>query len=136
MTPLAFFLIKLLRNFVRNTMKEYAPEGALLRKPGGKSKIARKSLKIVGPWQEIHADGHEKLDSKALMMGPVGIGIYGFRQHVGFIQYLKVVPNARSSAVVGHLYLDMIEDAGYGEYIFYYLFTAEFDILAQLLPFR
>ncbi|THU97341.1 hypothetical protein K435DRAFT_819216 [Dendrothele bispora CBS 962.96] len=91
--------IPLPRRKVRAVMKEEYPEGALLQ--------------VVGPGQEMHADGFEKLSAQALDMGGVGIPVYGFRQKVGYLQKYNVVPNARSSAVVGHLYLDMIVEAGY-----------------------
>ncbi|THU86271.1 hypothetical protein K435DRAFT_822181 [Dendrothele bispora CBS 962.96] len=94
------------RRKVREVMKEEYPEGALLRRPGNHNKIPRKKL-------EIHADGHEKLSAQALDMGGVGIPIYGFRQKVGYLQKYNVIPNARSTDVVGHLYLDMIVEAGY-----------------------
>ncbi|KAJ7160199.1 hypothetical protein C8R46DRAFT_1164759 [Mycena filopes] len=70
------------------------------------------SLKAVGPMEEVHCDGHEKLGSKALRMGPVGIAIYGFRDHTGKVLYLTVVPNDRDEDTIGHVYLDFIEATG------------------------
>ncbi|KAJ6614263.1 hypothetical protein B0H10DRAFT_2266519 [Mycena sp. CBHHK59/15] len=65
------------------------------------------------PSYEIHFDGHEKLNFKALRMGPVGIDIYGSRCHSSskMIKFL-VVPNARCSSTVGHYYLDLVEENG------------------------
>ncbi|EEB96558.1 hypothetical protein MPER_04291, partial [Moniliophthora perniciosa FA553] len=102
------------RDFVRQVMKEEDPEGARRRAPGNRfGKIRRGHHLVIGPYQEIHADGHEKFSSKALRMGPVGFDIYGFRQHVGAIQKLVVVPDARHAAAIGHLHLDIIVEAGY-----------------------
>ncbi|KAK1222607.1 hypothetical protein PQX77_014542 [Marasmius sp. AFHP31] len=100
------------RDEIREIMKTFAPEGFLLCRPGRHNSIPRGNLLMLGPWQELHADGHEKLCSSALRMGPVGIGIYGFRQHVGKIELLLVVPDARKADAVGHLHLDVIERNG------------------------
>ncbi|KAJ7331314.1 hypothetical protein DFH08DRAFT_708282, partial [Mycena albidolilacea] len=53
---------------------------------------------------------HEKLNFKALWMGPVGINIYGSRCHSSS-QMVKFMafPNARCSSTVGHYYLDLVE---------------------------
>jgi hypothetical protein len=87
-------------------------EGFDLRFPGAKKKKIRGQLHAVGPWHEIHADGHEKLDHKALKMGPnVSIPIYAFRDKwSGIPLYLVVVPNDRLAAAIGHIYLDMISE--------------------------
>ncbi|KAJ6590245.1 hypothetical protein B0H10DRAFT_1961177 [Mycena sp. CBHHK59/15] len=66
-----------------------------------------------GVFQELHCDGHEKLVSAALKMGPIGISIYGFRDKAsGIVCTLEAVPDARQSVVVGHLYLDLVEEFG------------------------
>ncbi|KAF8174528.1 hypothetical protein K438DRAFT_1609522, partial [Mycena galopus ATCC 62051] len=72
----------------------------------------RGQLKAVGPMEEVHCDGHEKLGSKALRMGPVGIPIYGFRDHIGMVLYPTVVPNDRNEETIGHVYLDFVEVTG------------------------
>ncbi|KAK7001133.1 hypothetical protein R3P38DRAFT_3217284 [Favolaschia claudopus] len=42
----------------------------------------RGALDAIGIFQEIHADGHEKVGEKALRMGAgIGIDIYGMRDH-------------------------------------------------------
>lgn len=70
-----------------------------------------------GVFQEVHCDGHEKLNTKALRMGPVSIDIYGMRCHSsGKLLHYTVVPNARCSSTVGHIYLDFVEKYG-SEYI-------------------
>ncbi|KAJ6517188.1 hypothetical protein C8R47DRAFT_1254494 [Mycena vitilis] len=68
------------RDKVRQVMKDNAPAAAKTRYPGNKEKIFRKNLTAQGVFQEVHCDGHEKLASAALKMGPVGISIYGFRE--------------------------------------------------------
>ncbi|KAJ8089941.1 hypothetical protein PM082_018519 [Marasmius tenuissimus] len=100
------------RDEIRQIMKTFAPEGFILRRPGRHISLPRGKLLQLGPWQELHADGHEKLCSSALRMGPVGIAIYGFRQHVRKIELLVVVPDARKADAVGHLHLDVIEKNG------------------------
>jgi len=96
------------------------PLAAYNRGPHHKAKkIPRAHLILLGPYQEIDCDGHEKLYSQALMLGGVGIGIYGFRQHVGKIEMLVAVPDARRADIVGHLHLDLIEKCGYRESLHY-----------------
>ncbi|KAJ7794607.1 hypothetical protein B0H14DRAFT_2621743 [Mycena olivaceomarginata] len=65
------------------------------------------------PGRRLHFDGHEKLNFKALRMGPVGIDIYGSRCHSSsrMIKFLAV-PNACCSSTVGHYYLDLVEENG------------------------
>ncbi|KAJ6579829.1 hypothetical protein B0H10DRAFT_1835208, partial [Mycena sp. CBHHK59/15] len=64
-------------------------------------------------FQEIHADGHEKLGEKALHMGPgIGIDTYGMRDHIGKILWLTVLPNSHLSDAVGHVFLDMVSAFG------------------------
>ncbi|KAF8153656.1 hypothetical protein K438DRAFT_1622713 [Mycena galopus ATCC 62051] len=84
------------------------------RKPGqGKGPKQRSTLNAIGIFQEIHADGHEKLGEKALHMGPgIGIDTYGMRNHVGKILWLTVLPNSRLSDAVGHVFLDMVSAFG------------------------
>ncbi|KAL0563780.1 hypothetical protein V5O48_018282, partial [Marasmius crinis-equi] len=97
------------RHEVHAIMKMFALEGAALWHPGKRNKISRGQLFMLGPWQELHGDGHEKLSSTALRIGLVGIGIYGFCQHVRKIELLCAVPDARQGDAVGHLHLDVIE---------------------------
>ncbi|THU98282.1 hypothetical protein K435DRAFT_661334 [Dendrothele bispora CBS 962.96] len=102
------------RSTVRSIQKTYeGPAGPLLRAPGMTNRIQRKPLLVLGPGQEMHSDGHEKWTASAIQLGDVSIGVYGFRQHVGHIPYLTVVPDARHADAVGHLHLDMIEACGY-----------------------
>jgi hypothetical protein len=99
---------------VREIMKDNYPHGAEIRFPGKKKLPPRGQLLIGrGVFQEVHCDGHEKLNAKALRMGPVSIDMYGMRCHSsGKVLHMEVVPNARCSSTVGHLYLDFVEKYG------------------------
>jgi hypothetical protein len=70
---------------VRQIMFDNNPDGADIRFPGNKKPIQRGRLTGTGIMEEIHADGHEKLNRKALQMGSVGMDIYAFRDHTGKI---------------------------------------------------
>ncbi|KAJ7908244.1 hypothetical protein B0H13DRAFT_2498450 [Mycena leptocephala] len=101
------------RDAIRQVMKDNAPSGSKTRYPGNKERIVRKNLTAQGVFQELHWDGHEKLSSAALKMGPVGIAIYGSRDKAStIVPCLVAVPDARHSAVVGHIYLDCVEEFG------------------------
>ncbi|KAI0317797.1 hypothetical protein OF83DRAFT_1083382 [Amylostereum chailletii] len=76
------------RDTVRKIMLTHFPNGFQARFPGKKGTITRNVLKSAGPWREISGDGHEKLGALALRM------------------------DCRSSAALGHLYLDFIEAFG------------------------
>ncbi|KAF8214734.1 hypothetical protein K438DRAFT_1749824 [Mycena galopus ATCC 62051] len=67
-------------------------------------------LTNAGVFCELHFDSHEKLNFKALQMGPVGINIYGAHCHSSnkMVKFL-VIPNTCCSSMVGHYYLDLIE---------------------------
>ncbi|KIK55128.1 hypothetical protein GYMLUDRAFT_176144, partial [Collybiopsis luxurians FD-317 M1] len=94
--------------------QEEAPKGAALCDPAGsKQKKIRGHLSGIGINEQCHADGYEKLAKLALHMSSVGIPIYGMRDHVGKIQILCTVPNDRNEHVIGHVYLDFVEENGY-----------------------
>ncbi|KAJ7775955.1 hypothetical protein DFH07DRAFT_766894 [Mycena maculata] len=58
------------------------PDGAEARFPGRRHQTKQRGhLTDTGVYYELHFDGHEKLNFKALRMGPVGINIYGSRCH-------------------------------------------------------
>lgn len=79
----------------------------------GKKDVRRRGLTGHGIFQEHHCDGHEKLGKQALMMGPVGLPIYGIKDHWGMaIVYLRVLPNDRLADAIGHAFLDFVEDYG------------------------
>ncbi|KAJ7067573.1 hypothetical protein C8F01DRAFT_1247932 [Mycena amicta] len=101
------------RDTVRQVQKAIDPEGAEIRFPGRKKpKKKRGQLKAVGIMEEVHCDGHEKLGAIALRLGPVGFGIYGFRDHTGRVLHLDVVPNDRNQITIAHVYLDFVEETG------------------------
>jgi hypothetical protein len=96
-------------------MKVLDPGGGKRRYPskGARGPKKRTPLTDVAVFYEIHLDGHEKLNFKALRMGKASIDIYGGRCHgSGYLVLMDVVPNARCGATCGHLYLDMVESTG------------------------
>ncbi|KAJ7573522.1 hypothetical protein C8J56DRAFT_1066023 [Mycena floridula] len=103
------------RDTCRNIMLANDPDGAEVRYPGRKNaKKVRGHLTGIGVLQEVHADGHEELNWKALRMGMVSLDIYGIRDHCsGRILMNDVVLNAHCRFTVGHLYLDLVERLGY-----------------------
>ncbi|KAJ3978906.1 hypothetical protein F5890DRAFT_1576117 [Lentinula detonsa] len=102
------------RDTIRMIMKDNFPHGAQIRFPGKKVSRPRGLLSPGnGVFQEVHCDGHEKMNAKALRMGSVSIDIYGMRCHAsGKILFEVAVPNARCSSTVGHIYLDLVEKYG------------------------
>ncbi|KAJ6596378.1 hypothetical protein DFH09DRAFT_1244311 [Mycena vulgaris] len=103
--------IKIPRDTVRRLMADIDPDSAETRYPGRRRQSKQRGhLTDTGVYYELHFDGHEKLNFKALRMGPVGIDIYGSRCHSSstMVKFL-VVPNARCSSTVGHYYLDLVE---------------------------
>jgi hypothetical protein len=106
-----------LRDTIHQVMKDNAPGSSKDQYPGNKEKIIRRNLTAQGVFQELHFDGHEKLATAALRMGPIGISVYGAQDKgSGIVPILVAVPDARQSVVVGHIYLDLIEEFG-GQYI-------------------
>ncbi|KAJ7658239.1 hypothetical protein DFH06DRAFT_1472887 [Mycena polygramma] len=106
--------VNLILNTVRRIMADIDPDGAEARFPGRRRQPKKRGhLTDTGIYYEVHFDGHEKLNFKALRMGRVGIDIYGSRCHSSskMIKFL-VVPNARCSSTVGHYYLDLVEENG------------------------
>ncbi|KAJ7091599.1 hypothetical protein C8R44DRAFT_835770 [Mycena epipterygia] len=102
------------RDTVRRIMSDIDPGGAEIWFPGHKRKDKQRGhLTDTGIYYELHFDGHEKLNFKALRMGPVGIDIYGSRCHSSskMVKFL-VVPNARYASTIGHYYLDLVEKHG------------------------
>ncbi|KAJ6474518.1 hypothetical protein DFH09DRAFT_953200 [Mycena vulgaris] len=106
--------IKIPRDTVRRLMADIDPDGAEARFPGRRRQPKQRGhLTDTGIFYEVHFDGHEKLNFKALGMGPVGIDIYGSRCHsTGKMIKFLAVPNARCSSTVGHYYLDTVEKNG------------------------
>ncbi|KAF7325456.1 hypothetical protein MKEN_00393900 [Mycena kentingensis (nom. inval.)] len=101
------------RGLVRQIMQALDPNGAARRFPSKRPPKDRSTLTDSAVYYEVHSDGHEKLNFKALRMGRASIDMYGKRDHgSGAVLLLSVVPNARCGATVGHLYLDMVEARG------------------------
>ena len=81
---------------------------------GSKGAIDRVPLDCLGPWHQLHWDGHEKMGSQALDMGAsVGLPIYaGKDQILSFVPIMHVIPNVRLGNTIGHFFLDAIEENG------------------------
>ncbi|KAG1830987.1 hypothetical protein DFJ58DRAFT_614069, partial [Suillus subalutaceus] len=80
---------------------------------GSKDAIDRVPLDCIGPWHQQHADGHEKLSAQALKMGDVTLPIYAFKdQFSTFVPYMRCLPNVRLSNIIGHVFLDLVEEYG------------------------
>ncbi|PSS38118.1 hypothetical protein PHLCEN_2v25 [Hermanssonia centrifuga] len=100
------------RSIVRQVKQQNEPLAVDARFPGRK-KIPRGHLKCIGPFYEVNCDGHEKLGSLALKMGPVELPIYGMKDKwSSAILHLVVVPNDRLETTIGHVYLDFVESFG------------------------
>ncbi|KAJ6535294.1 hypothetical protein DFH09DRAFT_1249931 [Mycena vulgaris] len=101
------------RDTVREIMHELNPLGAENRFPGKKRKVFRQHLSALGPFHEISSDGHEKLGQQALKMGDIGLPIYGFKDKwTADLLKINVVPNCRTNAAIGHLFLDFLAEQG------------------------
>lgn len=93
-------------------MLEICPEGFDKRFPGFR-RISRSPLTALGPFHETCGDGHDKLNSQALGMGPISMPIYGVKDKWSdYVPHLKLIPNNRTEAAVAHTYLDFIESVG------------------------
>jgi hypothetical protein len=101
------------RDQVTNIMKTYFPDDFVKRFPGKKAiRQNRTAQSSVGPFHELHSDGHEKTSSSALKIGnSLGFSIYGYKDKWSSdILSLKVVPESRTAAIGGHLLLDFINE--------------------------
>ena len=93
----------------RSIMLANDPLGFDIRYRASSKPIKRGVLTTLGLNHEGSADGHEKFSSQALGMGPVGFGIYAFREKLsGRALHAVVVPNVRKASTIGHVYLDMV----------------------------
>jgi len=78
---------------------------------GSKGAIDRIPLDCLGPWHQLHWDGHEKLGAQALDMGDVALPIYaGKDQFSSFVPVMRVIPNDRIAKTIGHFFLDTVEE--------------------------
>jgi hypothetical protein len=105
---------ELSRDVVRGIMHDHFDAGFTLRFPGHKKQlIPRVGLSAMGPFHEICADGHEKLSAQALQMGELALPIYGHKDKwTDTLVMLELIPNSRTAAAVGHLFLDFVEETG------------------------
>ncbi|KAJ6473886.1 hypothetical protein C8R45DRAFT_1103556 [Mycena sanguinolenta] len=102
------------RDTIRKIMVEHFPLGFDNRFPGKKkSPVLRTALNTNGPFHEVSSDGHEKLGKQALDMGDIALPIYGYKDKWSDkIPFLRFVPNSRTAAAIGHLFLDFIQETG------------------------
>ncbi|KAJ7021265.1 hypothetical protein C8F04DRAFT_1314842 [Mycena alexandri] len=107
-------LVMVTRDEVRRLMHEFNPLGAERRYPGyKKNRVYRHPLSALGPFHEVSSDGHEKIGPDALKMGDIGLPIYGWKDKwTADLLKIDVVPNSRTNAAIGHLFLDFIEEYG------------------------
>jgi hypothetical protein len=78
---------------------------------GSKGAVDRVPLDCLGPWHQLHWDGHGKMGSQALDMGSVGLPIYaGKDQFSSFVPIMRVIPNVRLGNTIGHFFLDVVEE--------------------------
>jgi hypothetical protein len=85
-----------------------------LRFPGHKKeRIPRVGLSALGPFHEVSADSHEKLSAQALQMGELSLPIYTYKDKwTDFLLMLRLIPNSRTAAAIGHLFLDFVNETG------------------------
>ncbi|KAG1764960.1 hypothetical protein EV702DRAFT_927335, partial [Suillus placidus] len=78
---------------------------------GSKDAIDRVPIVCLGPWHQQHAD--EKLCAQALRMWDITLPIYAFKdQFSTFVPYMRCLPSVRLSNVIGHVFLDLVEEYG------------------------
>ena len=81
-------------------------------------------MNCVGPFHQVHVDGHEKMNHLALKLGNITLPIYGARdQFSSKVLLLITAPNVRFADAAGHFYLDLVEELGCTLHNFYYSMT-------------
>ncbi|KAF9439472.1 hypothetical protein P691DRAFT_786519 [Macrolepiota fuliginosa MF-IS2] len=96
---------------IQAIMKHHAPDGFDHHFPGHRKQIRHQALMSIGPFREISADGHEKLNRQALQMGDLSLPIYGYKDKwSGYLLKLCVLPDARKASTLGHVYLDLVSE--------------------------
>lgn len=83
------------------------------RQPGFKQPdIARRPLSCLGPWHQLHVDGHEKLSKQALRIGDdVTLPIYTMKDQFSSLSMILITaPNIRLAESCAHIYLDFVEE--------------------------
>lgn len=99
------------RDEIRQVLHDHFDDEFDSRFVGSKNAIDRVPLNCLGPWHQLHSDGHEKLAAQALMMGNVTLPIYALKdQFSTFVPSMRVLPNVRLENTIGHFYLDFIEE--------------------------
>jgi len=110
---LSLSVLTVLRDETRQVLHDHFDEEFDARFVGSKDAIDRFPLNCLGPWHQLHGDGHEKLAAQALMMGGVGLAIYAMKdQYSTFVPVMRVIPNVRLGNTIGHFYLDLVEEYG------------------------
>ncbi|KAL0955346.1 hypothetical protein HGRIS_001595 [Hohenbuehelia grisea] len=101
------------RDELRSKLHDHFDHEFDKRMIGSKDRIERVPLNCLGPWHQLHCDGHEKLNSQALAMGSVLLPIYAFKdQFSTFVPLMDLVPNVRNQHIICHLFLDLVEQYG------------------------
>lgn len=104
---------KITRDETRTILHDHFDEEFDKRFVGSHDALDRVPLNCLGPWHQIHSDGHEKLASQALMMGDITLPIYAFKdQYSTFVPMMDVLPNVRLGTTIGHYFLDFVETYG------------------------
>ncbi|RDX40327.1 hypothetical protein OH76DRAFT_1490373 [Lentinus brumalis] len=101
------------RNALREILlNQFGPEFNR-RQPGFKQPdIARRPLSCLGPWHQLHVDGHEKLSKQALRIGDdVTLPIYTMKDQFSSLSMILITaPNIRLAESCAHIYLDFVEE--------------------------
>ena len=99
---------------IRTVKRLNEPEAVDARYPGRRKTGGHPGrLTAVGPLYEVNSDGHEKLNSQALRMGPVSLPIYGKKDKFSSAWLmLLVVPDSRDKVTIAHFQLDFISQFG------------------------
>ncbi|KAL0953005.1 hypothetical protein HGRIS_007210 [Hohenbuehelia grisea] len=101
------------RDELRSKLHDHFDHEFDKRMIGSKDRIERVPLNCLGPWHQLHCDGHEKLNSQALAMGSVSLPIYAFKdQFSTFVPLMDLVPDVRNQQTICHLFLDLVEKYG------------------------
>ncbi|KAL0945345.1 hypothetical protein HGRIS_000843 [Hohenbuehelia grisea] len=101
------------RDELREHLHDHFDEEFDKRFIGSRGAIDCIPLNCLGPWHQVHCDGHEKLNDQALNMGTVKLPIYAFKdQFASFVLAMQVLPNVRNKETICHLFLDLVEMYG------------------------
>jgi hypothetical protein len=99
------YLCHVPRDFVADVMHMEDPDGFSQRHPNSR-KVLRVKTGPLGVHERWGADGHDKLNS-------IGFPVYAFIDDAtGYWLGAWVVPNNRIAAVIGYLFLCVVEEYG------------------------